>query len=60
MAFGLCELLFTFRWGVTLVTAVTMAVINFFTIWIISFAVSWKFSTLQADLVMPVRLRTRT
>eukprot|EP00913_Durusdinium_trenchii_P034566 g32337.t1 len=24
-----------------------MAVINFFTIWIISFAVSWKFSTLQ-------------
>lgn len=41
------KLPFVVMWGVTLVTAVTMAVINFFTIWIISFAVSWKFSTLQ-------------
>ena len=36
------------RWTITLITAVTMAVINFFTIWIISFAVEWKFNTLQA------------
>eukprot|EP00440_Ansanella_granifera_P066370 gb/GFBE01071986.1/.p1 GENE.gb/GFBE01071986.1/~~gb/GFBE01071986.1/.p1 ORF type:complete len:768 (+),score=135.51 gb/GFBE01071986.1/:1-2304(+) len=34
-------------WGITLLTAVLMAVINFCTIWIISFAVEWKFSTLQ-------------
>ena len=38
----------TMRWTITLITAVTMAVINFFTIWIISFAVEWKFNTLQA------------
>jgi len=41
------KLPFGVMWSITLVTAVTMAVINFFTIWIISFAVEWKFSTLQ-------------
>eukprot|EP00439_Symbiodinium_sp_Y106_P012047 s5424_g1.t2 len=42
------KLPFGVMWTITLITAVTMAVINFFTIWIISFAVEWKFNTLQA------------
>jgi len=41
------KLPFGVMWTITLITAVTMAVINFFTIWIISFAVTWKFHTLQ-------------
>jgi len=35
-------------WGIVLLTASSMAVINFCTIWIISFVVEWKFSTMQA------------
>eukprot|EP00928_Gymnodinium_smaydae_P053641 TRINITY_DN37589_c0_g1_i1.p1 TRINITY_DN37589_c0_g1~~TRINITY_DN37589_c0_g1_i1.p1 ORF type:complete len:766 (-),score=115.44 TRINITY_DN37589_c0_g1_i1:14-2311(-) len=34
-------------WGITLLTAVIMALANFCSIWVISFIVSWKFSTVQ-------------
>ncbi|CAE8656315.1 unnamed protein product, partial [Polarella glacialis] len=37
-------------WGITLITAVSMALINFCTIYIIGFAVEWKFQTLQSML----------
>ena len=47
------------RWTITLVTAVTMAVINFFTIWIISFAVEWKFNTLQDRISHTSRLERK-
>mmetsp|Transcript_50894 Transcript_50894/g.142423 ORF Transcript_50894/g.142423 Transcript_50894/m.142423 type:complete len:752 (+) Transcript_50894:112-2367(+) len=34
-------------WGITMLTAVIMALINFCTIWVISFIVEWKFRTVQ-------------
>ncbi|CAE8610419.1 unnamed protein product, partial [Polarella glacialis] len=41
---------FGVMWGITLITAVSMALINFCTIYIIGFAVEWKFQTLQSML----------
>lgn len=35
-------------WGITLFTATSMAIINFCTIWVISYVVEWKFNTMQA------------
>jgi len=37
-------------WTITILTALSMAVINFFTVWVISFIVQWKFRTMQVRI----------
>jgi len=35
-------------WGITVLTALIMAILNFMTIWLVRFLVEWKFDTMQA------------
>jgi len=44
---GAHRLPFYVIWGITLLTAVSMALINFCQIWVISFIVQWKFNSMQ-------------